>query len=93
MAALLPGAELTPARALVPLYNTALLVKSVVLGTAGWADVLGVFGATLAFALGALWMAAGAFRSERLRFGGQGGWRELFRRSSAMEDRSGRSVW
>lgn len=75
----MPGMELTTLTALVPLLNVALLIKAAVLGTATALQVLLTAGSVLAFALGALWLAATAFNSEVFRFGGTEGWTSLFR--------------
>jgi sodium transport system permease protein len=79
VAAQMPGIELSTGTALVPLLNVALLVRAVVLGPVPWTHV----GLTLVSVglccVGAIWMAANAFKSEKLRFGGTEGWRDLFR--------------
>lgn len=79
VAAQMPGIELTAGTALVPLLNVALLVRAVALGSVPWEHValtiLSVGGCCAA----AVWMAANAFKSEALRFGGVEGWRDLFR--------------
>jgi hypothetical protein len=56
-----------------------LIVKAVVLGTvSAWQLAAGAISIGLC-ALGSLWLAANAFRSESIRFGAAGGWRDLFR--------------
>jgi sodium transport system permease protein len=79
IAAQMPGIELTDVTAWVPLLNVALIVKAVVLGNVtGWQLAVGALSIGLC-ALASLWLAANAFRSEAIRFGSAGGWRELFR--------------
>ena len=81
----MPGIELNHVTALVPLLNVALLIKAVVLGTAGHLDValtaLSVFG----FAVLALRLAASAFNSELFRFGGTDAWKALFARGKVAQ--------
>lgn len=76
----MPGIELTWLTALVPLLNVALLIKAAVLGTATAGHVAATALSVLAFAGGALWLAASAFNSEVFRFGGTEGWASLFRK-------------
>ena len=79
VAAQMPGIELGEVTAWVPLLNVALIVKAVVLGTvSAWQLAAGAISIGLC-ALGSLWLAANAFRSESIRFGAAGGWRDLFR--------------
>ena len=77
--AMVPGIELNWVTAWVPLLNLALLIKAVVLGAATVGPVLITCGVIVACALLALKLAANAFVSEALRFGGADNWRELFR--------------
>jgi sodium transport system permease protein len=79
MAATMPGLELNSGLALVPLLNLALLIKAVILGTAGWHHLALTVASSLACAAAAVVLAANAFRSEAVRFGGPESWRELFR--------------
>jgi sodium transport system permease protein len=74
----MPGIELNPVTALIPLLNVALLIKAAVLGTASALEVLLTSLSVLAFAALALKVAASAFNSEVFRFGGTEGWRALF---------------
>jgi sodium transport system permease protein len=75
----MPGMELSAATALVPLLNVALLVKAVVLGTAQWEHVGLTFVSVATCSAAAVALAANAFSSESLRFGGAESWRDLFR--------------
>lgn len=79
LAANMPGIELNHLTALAPLLNVALLVKGAVLGTATWSHLGVVLVSVGVCAALAIWMAANAFKSEALRFGGTESWRELFR--------------
>jgi len=81
MMALMPGIELNALTAAVPLLNVALMVKAVVLGAAQPLHVVITVGSIGLCSLGALKLAANAFASEALRFGGTESWRELFRRN------------
>jgi sodium transport system permease protein len=89
MLAQMPGIELNPVTALVPLLNVALLIKAAVLGTATALDVTLTALSVLAFAALALKVAASAFNSEVFRFGGTEGWRALLggRKSREQSDR------
>jgi sodium transport system permease protein len=66
----LPGIELGPATAAVPLLNVALLVKGVVLQTATWPLVLETVVVVLGCSALALRLAAVLFVGERSRLGG-----------------------
>ncbi|MBI3180988.1 MAG: ABC transporter permease [Myxococcales bacterium] len=78
---MMPGIELNAWTAAIPLLNVALLVKATVLGTAGPLHVLITLASVLACSAGAVALAARAFQSERLRFGGAQSWRDLLRPS------------
>ncbi|MBS1148824.1 MAG: Abortive infection protein [Myxococcaceae bacterium] len=82
MLALMPGVELNALTAAVPLLNVALMVKAVVLGAAHPLHVAITVVSILTCSLGALKLAANAFASEALRFGGTESWRALFRGNS-----------
>lgn len=67
MAAALPGVDLTPSLALVPVLGAVLLMKGLLAGTAGALDTFLVFGSSLAYAaLGVRWVAALYEREEVL---------------------------
>lgn len=78
----MPGIELSPVTALIPLLNVALLIKASVLGTATLVEVALTSLSVLAFAALALKIAASAFNSEVFRFGGTEGWKTLFGRKT-----------
>lgn len=79
---LMPGIELNALTASVPLLNVALLVKAVILGAARPIDIAITLASIGLCSLGALKLAANAFASESLRFGGTESWRGLFRSQS-----------
>jgi sodium transport system permease protein len=79
IAAQMPGIELTDATAWVPLLNVGLLIKAVVLGNVTGRQLAASAASIVACALISLWLASNAFRSESIRFGAKGGWRDLFR--------------
>ena len=67
MAATLPGMDLTPTLALVPVLGAVLLMKGLLANTAGAGDVFLVFSSSLAYAaLGVRWVAALYTREEVL---------------------------
>ncbi len=74
-----PGVEFDSATALLPLLNVALLVKATLLGTATALPIAITIGSVLACSAVAVALAANAFQSEALRFGGAESWRDLFR--------------
>jgi sodium transport system permease protein len=76
---MMPGIELTPGTAAVPLLNVALLVKATILGTASPLHAAITVASVIVCSVGAMAVAANAFQSEALRFGGTESWRELFR--------------
>lgn len=75
----MPGIELNAYTAAVPLLNVALVVRSVVLGNVQAAEVAITLLSVCLCCAGGIFLAANAFKSEALRFGGAEGWRELFR--------------
>lgn len=80
--ALMPGIELNAWTAAIPLLNVALMVKAVVLGAAHPLHVAITVLSIAVCSLGSLKLAANAFASEALRFGGTESWRALFGRDS-----------
>lgn len=75
--AMMPGVELNALTALIPLLNVALLVKATVLDAAHPLHVGLTVAMTAGCALVALKLAANAFQSESLRFGGGFSWAAL----------------
>jgi sodium transport system permease protein len=78
--AMMPGVELNALTACVPLLNVALLVKAVVLEAASPLHVALTVVMTAGCAALSLKLAANAFQSESLRFGGGQPLTALFRR-------------
>ncbi len=72
LVAQMPGFSLSPTTALVPLLNTALLVKAVALGTVKPLDVILTVGSVMVTSAVAFRVAASTFDSEAFRFGGTG---------------------
>jgi sodium transport system permease protein len=64
LAALLPGVELTPGLALVPILNVALASKALVSGVFDWPLLALIFGSTTVYAAGALLAAVRMFGRE-----------------------------
>jgi sodium transport system permease protein len=80
MATLLPGVELSPATALIPIANLSLLIRAVVAGTAPAQLVFVVTVANLAYAAAALVFTARVFETEQVLLSGESPWRDVFGR-------------
>src|SRR2546430_13634026 len=65
IAAMLPGVELTPKLALVPILNVSLLCKELVIGTYHWNYIAIIFASTCVYAAAALFLAIKMFQRER----------------------------
>lgn len=68
VAALLPGVELTPALALVPVLNTSLISKEIIAGTYHWSLIAVIFLSSSAYAALALAIAVKLFQREDVLF-------------------------
>ena len=68
VAAMLPGVELTPKLAIVPLLNVSLLCKELVTGEYHWNYILLIFVSTSVYAAGALYLAVKMFQRESVLF-------------------------
>jgi sodium transport system permease protein len=68
VAAMLPGVELTPKFALVPILNVSLLSKDLVAGTYRWDYIALIFGSTCVYAAAAIVIAAKMFQRESVLF-------------------------
>jgi sodium transport system permease protein len=68
IAAMLPGVELTPKLALVPILNVSLLCKDLIAGTYHWNLIAIIFGSTCAYAAAALFLAVKMFQRESVLF-------------------------
>jgi len=76
----MPGIELSDATAAVPLLNVALVIKASILGSVSPLHLVLTTASVLMCVALAVWLAANAFGSEAIRFGGAAEWRDLFRR-------------
>jgi sodium transport system permease protein len=68
VAALLPGVELTPALALLPVLNTSLISKEIITGTYHWDLIALIFLSSSAYASVALAIAVKLFQREDVLF-------------------------
>jgi len=68
IAAMLPGVELTPKLALVPILNVSLLLKDLIAGTYHWNSIAVIFFSTCGYAAVALFLAIKMFQRESVLF-------------------------
>jgi sodium transport system permease protein len=68
VAALLPGVELSPALALVPVLNTSLVSKEIITGTYHWSLIALIFLSSSSYAMAALAIAVKLFQREDVLF-------------------------
>jgi sodium transport system permease protein len=68
VAAMLPGVDLTPKLAIVPLLNVSLLCKELVTGEYHWNYILLIFVSTSVYAAAALYLAVKMFQRESVLF-------------------------
>jgi sodium transport system permease protein len=68
VAALLPGVELTPALALVPVLNTSLVSKEIISGTYHWNYIALIFLSSCLYAAAAITIAVKLFQREDVLF-------------------------
>jgi sodium transport system permease protein len=68
IAAMIPGVELTPKLAIVPLLNVSLLCKELVSGDYHWNFIALIFASTCVYAAGALFLAVKMFQRESVLF-------------------------
>lgn len=68
IAAMLPGVDLTPKLALVPILNVSLLCKELVIGTYHWNFIAIIFASTCVYAAIALFLAVKMFQRESVLF-------------------------
>jgi ABC-2 type transport system permease protein/sodium transport system permease protein len=80
LVALVPGVDLSPPLALVPLLNIVLLARDLLRGQAQFVTATLVVGSTAAYAVLAILLAGRVFGAEGVLYGESSGWRELFRR-------------
>ncbi|KFA89718.1 ABC transporter permease subunit/CPBP intramembrane protease [Archangium violaceum] len=85
-AAIVPGLELTPTLALVPIVNVSLLLRELLMAKVS-AGIFGVvFTSTLAWAVAGLLLAARIFESEQVLLSGEKPWRDVFGRKVGRGD-------
>jgi sodium transport system permease protein len=68
VASLLPGVELTPKLALVPILSTSLVCKEIIAGTYHWNSIALIFLSTCVYAAAALFLAVKMFQREDVLF-------------------------
>jgi sodium transport system permease protein len=68
IAAMLPGIELTPKLALIPILNVSLLCKDLIAGTYHWNYISLIFASTCVYAAIALFLAIKMFQRESVLF-------------------------
>jgi sodium transport system permease protein len=68
VASLLPGVELTPKLALIPILNTSLVCKEIMTGTYHWNSIALIFVSTCVYAGVALFLAFKTFQRESVLF-------------------------
>ena len=68
VASLLPGVDLTPKLALVPILNTSLVCKEIMTGTYHWNSIALIFVSTCVYAAVALFLAVKTFQRESVLF-------------------------
>ena len=68
VAAMLPGIELTPKLALVPILNVSLLCKELIASTYHWNYIIIIFASTCVYAAAALFIAIKMFQRESVLF-------------------------
>jgi sodium transport system permease protein len=68
VASVLPGVELTPKLALIPILNTSLICKEIITGTYHWQAILNIFASTCVYAAVAIFLAVKTFQRESVLF-------------------------
>lgn len=68
IAAVLPGVELTPKLALIPVLNTSLICKEIITGTYHWGAIFNIFASTCVYAAIAIFLAVKTFQRESVLF-------------------------
>ncbi len=68
VASLMPGVELTPKLALIPILNTSLVCKEIISGTYHWSSIAIIFLSTCVYAAAALFLAVKMFQRESVLF-------------------------
>jgi len=68
IASIMPGVELTPKLALIPVLNTSLVCKEIITGTYHWGSIVMIFLSTCVYAAAALFLAVKMFQREEVLF-------------------------
>lgn len=68
VASVMPGVELTPKLALIPVLNTSLVCKEIITGTYHWNSILLIFVSTCVYAAAAIFLAVKMFQREDVLF-------------------------
>jgi sodium transport system permease protein len=68
VASVLPGVELTPKLAIVPILNTSLVCKEIITGTYHWNSIALIFASTCVYAAAAIFLAVKTFQRESVLF-------------------------
>jgi len=68
VASLMPGIELTPKLALIPILSTSLVCKEIMAGTYHWNSIALIFASTCVYAAFALFLAVKTFQRESVLF-------------------------
>jgi len=68
IASVMPGVELSPKLALIPILNTSLVCKEIITGTYHWHSILVIFASTCVYAAAAIFVAVKMFQRESVLF-------------------------
>ena len=68
IASVMPGVELTPKLALIPILNTSLICKEIITGTYHWNSIAVIFASTCVYAAVAIFVAVKTFQRESVLF-------------------------
>lgn len=68
VASVMPGVELTPKLALIPILNTSLICKEIITGTYHWGSIFLIFASTCVYAAIAIFLAVKTFQRESVLF-------------------------
>ena len=68
VASLMPGVELSPKLALIPILNTSLICKEIITGTYHWNSIALIFVSTCVYAAAAIFLAVKTFQRESVLF-------------------------
>jgi sodium transport system permease protein len=68
MISMLPGTEMSPTMALIPIANVSLLIKEIMMGSYPWLEIVLALASTSVLAMGALWWATSQFSQESVMF-------------------------